>query len=338
MEEGRRYFRSLDGLRGLAAYTVAVSHCTLVTRQYKELLGLSGQVGVMVFFVLSGFLMGHLYLSRPLRAEQITRFYRHRVGRVVPLYLIFVALAFALFLVNGSSWPLPPINHENLARHALFVRGDSILWTVAAEVQFYLLFPLVWAGYAAWGKTALLWLALVISVIVFLHFPQTPVVVQYLPFFLIGVAAAVLDPKTAGGMNWLFVIAMVGYVLSFPEINWALGLGGTAIWQSPAYMLLMPVLVLATATSPLAAWTLGCGPARFFGTISYSVYLWHLPLLYWLLQYKPSVLTGLLLMAVFLLLTTIVATLSYWLIERPLRDLIYGANMTAGSAPITSHI
>lgn len=317
------HYRSLDGLRGLAAYTVVVSHWSLVTKQY-ELLGLSGQVGVMVFFVLSGFLMGDIYLEKPFETETVLRFYRHRAGRVMPLYLFIVLIGYTLFLGLGNSWPLMPINPDNLMQHLLFISGISVLWTVAVEVQFYLLFPIVWLAFTKFGRTSLLWLAMVISVIVFLRFPVAPAVAQYLPFFLIGVAAAVLNPKSPIGMNWIFAVAMIGYVLSFPDINWALGFGTKAIWQSPAYMILMPVIVLSAANSTLAERALGNAPARFLGKISYSVYLWHLPLLYLALFYSPPWLKGTPFAAAYLCLTTAVASVSFFLIEKPAMSFIYG--------------
>jgi peptidoglycan/LPS O-acetylase OafA/YrhL len=326
------HYRSLDGLRGVAAYTVAVSHWAVVTKQYA-ILSLSGQVGVMVFFVLSGFLMGNIYLGKPFTAENVLRFYRHRAGRVMPLYLLVVLLSYFLFRARGDSWPLIPITPDNLMQHLFFISGLNVLWTIAVEVQFYLLFPVVWLAFAKLGKASLLWFAVAISVIAFLQFPMSPAVVQYLPFFLIGVAAAVLNPKSSTGMNMLFVVAMAGYVLSFPDLNWALGLGGKAVWQSPAYMLLVLVIVLSAANSTLAERVLGNAPARFFGKISYSVYLWHLPLLYIALFYSPSWLSGLPLMLAFLCLTTGAATASFMLIEKPAMNFIYGIKKEPRAPP-----
>jgi len=58
--------KSLDGLRGLAALIVVVSHFSFVVSRFAhgELKG-AGHAGLMIFFVLSGFLMGHLYLDTP---------------------------------------------------------------------------------------------------------------------------------------------------------------------------------------------------------------------------------------------------------------------------------
>jgi len=82
---------SLDGLRGLAAYIVVVSHVSNATGLWDKNFGNgAGQIGVMIFFVLSGFLMGHLYIGREWSLDAVKRFCVSRVARVFPLYLALV--------------------------------------------------------------------------------------------------------------------------------------------------------------------------------------------------------------------------------------------------------
>lgn len=110
------HINSLDGLRGLAAYTVVISHFSLVTRSYADIFGLSGQVGVMIFFVLSGFLMGK-YVQSDFTLPNVVRYYQQRFSRVIPLYLIVVLLSFGTLLIWGRAWPFFPIGRDTIWEH-----------------------------------------------------------------------------------------------------------------------------------------------------------------------------------------------------------------------------
>src|SRR6188474_1808835 len=82
-------FPALDGLRALAAFFVVVSHFSNETQIWGGLLGTGGgQLGVMIFFLISGFLMARLYMDGPWNAAEVGAFLQKRVARVVPLYLV----------------------------------------------------------------------------------------------------------------------------------------------------------------------------------------------------------------------------------------------------------
>jgi peptidoglycan/LPS O-acetylase OafA/YrhL len=232
---------------------------------------------------------------------------------------LVVAVSFFHFQMTGSISPFFPVTPATLFEHAFFIRGISVLWSIPVEVQFYVLFPLFWFAYSRSGDTALLWAGLAICTVAFLGFPQTPDVGFYLPFFLTGVICSRINPKIGNGMNAVFVVAMVGYVYCWPEIS---GLRG--IWTAMQYPILMAVIVLSTANSRWASITLGHPIARYFGKISYSVYLWHLPVL---LAYEDL---GLVpdnkapFVGIYLVSVTIAASISFYLFEDPMRRLIYG--------------
>lgn len=82
---------------------------------------------MMLFFSLSGFLMGRLYMQEPPSPKSIVRYFRRRAARVMPLYLILVLLSFWWAAANGTSWPLYDVNASNLLNHLLFWRGVDVI-------------------------------------------------------------------------------------------------------------------------------------------------------------------------------------------------------------------
>ena len=75
---------ALNGLRALAAYVVVISHFSSKSHFLDYPFWQSGRLGVMIFFMLSGFLMGHLYIETPLSAGSLGKFFSRRLARVVP--------------------------------------------------------------------------------------------------------------------------------------------------------------------------------------------------------------------------------------------------------------
>lgn len=149
--DGRAYFPAFDGLRGIAAMLVVVVHTTLASgftgRSWLGAYTARGEIGVAVFFLISGFL-----LYRPFAVAHLTGgaapgargFLVRRALRIVPLY--WVALA-VLLLVNG--WHSVH-GVAGLAQTALFaqvyskgwaLQGITQAWTLCIEVVFYLTLP-----------------------------------------------------------------------------------------------------------------------------------------------------------------------------------------------------
>jgi peptidoglycan/LPS O-acetylase OafA/YrhL len=200
-------FDALDGLRGVAVLTVFFSHTSGAGQQVTPWTNFhgTGHLGVYLFFVLSGFLLGYSLLHRPIH---LGRFYLRRFFRIAPLYYTVVTVVFwiqqatkhkdktALFINN--KWP-------GYFAHLLFYQGDSVFWSVAAEFEFYFILPLFVlflnrrGNRAAWTLAALAvayfsWALAVVT----RHLPAScaPRVAdilqpsQYLDVFLCGILAA----------------------------------------------------------------------------------------------------------------------------------------------------
>ncbi|MEL6615245.1 MAG: acyltransferase, partial [Bacteroidota bacterium] len=149
------YIRSLDGLRAVAALAVIVFHGAW----WK-----GGWIGVPVFFVLSGFLIGRILLRTKDEASGargfFVPFYRRRALRLLPLYVFFLIV---LAVVNGLTgaisgfsevWPyLATYTYNWVSGMPDMPTHESygILWSLAIEEQFYLVWPLlVWALPRRW--------------------------------------------------------------------------------------------------------------------------------------------------------------------------------------------
>lgn len=147
---GSLYIPSLDGIRAVSFFLVFLSHA-----------GLGGIVpggfGVSVFFLLSGFLITTLLRTEFARYRRISlrNFYLRRVLRILPP--LYVALALAMVLCSsGRGAPGIPFAgtlaqalqvsnyYEIYATNVLTMPGSGVLWSLAVEEHFYLVFPLLY--------------------------------------------------------------------------------------------------------------------------------------------------------------------------------------------------
>ena len=147
----------LDGLRGLAAMLVLVAH--LSQWGYSLIPGLDlsgiGASGVMLFFVLSSFLLTSQILGWSpdaiVKLKPWLLYFEARCLRIWPLYLVvlLVSLTSTYLHYIPIGWKAAPfLEHvpvpmtvDSLREHLLLQTGEDILWTIPIEFKFYLLLP-----------------------------------------------------------------------------------------------------------------------------------------------------------------------------------------------------
>jgi peptidoglycan/LPS O-acetylase OafA/YrhL len=148
-----RHIPSLDGLRALSIFLVLALHTLLRNTLYKEIsfgsrLAGNGSLGVLIFFVLSGYLITTLLLREREKTSTISlkSFYLRRAFRILPPLYVYV-----LFLaVLGATGHLPGMNRREVIfaltltrnyAHHVDLWAFEHLWSLCIEEQFYLIWP-----------------------------------------------------------------------------------------------------------------------------------------------------------------------------------------------------
>ncbi len=149
----RRDFPQLDAVRALASGAVVATHVGFWSGFYTSgIIGVAVQrmeVGVAIFFVLSGFLLGRPYLVAArdrVPHDSARRYFRKRFFRIVPVYVVTVVAAMTLLSENRSlgldRW-IQNLLLVDLYREAQLPQGLTQMWSLTIEVAFYLILPLL---------------------------------------------------------------------------------------------------------------------------------------------------------------------------------------------------
>jgi peptidoglycan/LPS O-acetylase OafA/YrhL len=330
---GMSQIKALDGLRGVAALLVMLSHFNLVVPRFLHgAAHESGHAGVMIFFILSGFLMGQLYLGAPPGGRAVAQFLVRRGARVIPLYLAVILACLVVAQIEPDrAWVYSLSRWETLLSHLLLIRGDGVLWTVPVEIQFYLLVPLIWLAFARAPRATIIGIMVAIAAIYLARLAYVPpdrsIIARLmvgLPYFLAGLVLSRCITPTVGGRGWdvAFVAAAGSLLLLYPNLVPQAVLGGVDHWLNPVSLLLVALLLIASLRSRLAEHLLGSPPLRFLGQISYGIYLLHFVAIMNLSRFATLYPKTYLLLALCLVVVIAAATLAHILIERPARDAI----------------
>ena len=153
-----KYYDSLDGVRGLAALMVMFCHFfTYVQPGDTVVLNLLvkaaaiGQSGVILFFVLSGFLITRILINTKNEHGYFSNFYARRSLRIFPLYFFFLFLFYFIVpWILGTETPAlnQQIYHWTYLQNVAMtfnwpLKGPGHYWSLAVEEHFYLLWPLL---------------------------------------------------------------------------------------------------------------------------------------------------------------------------------------------------
>lgn len=335
----------LDGVRGVAALMVVVSHSANSGLLPGFLGNGLGQMGVGLFFGLSGFLMAHLYLWRPPEGAELRRYFVHRGARVLPLY--FAVLAVALAINAAFNLELFRIQTAtDVALNALLVRGTGVLWSVPTEIHFYLVFVVLWLAHArgrlGYAIAAVVLLQVVLFIATYRHV-EHDTLIRWLQFFLFGMLLSKYLPtirqfaEKPTRRRWLAVASWIVFIAALaapPELRRQAGIPVLPNYLDPVTAGI-PMLLLIFAVIGLPPFGVFRLPVlRWYGNISYALYLIHTPVL---LLVIAQVAAGRVPMWAGFILVVSVSTLLAWaslhLYERPAQSAIRRGFRGPKSAP-----
>jgi len=336
------YIRTLDGWRAIAVLSVMAFH----DQQHgigilnDHWLHEHGTLGVSVFFAISGILICSRLLDEETRYGRISlrAFYIRRGFRILPPALLFLAVAAVLIAtgVADATWPrwLSALFFCRNFFPLLDPNGQSWIiahyWSLSLEEQFYFVFPaiLIFAGkWRVQTMVAIISASFAWSAYAAYHLPALP------PFrpdialnvlFIPALAAILLHRRKYGKLissisrPWPVYLLLI-FLFHSPQLSLRAGLSYHEHLYLQLTPLLMTGLVLSTALHP-GIWLsrfLELAPLRWIGRISYSLYLWQQ--LFLTQHFAPSqTINWAYHYHLDWALTFLCATLSYYLLERPL--------------------
>jgi peptidoglycan/LPS O-acetylase OafA/YrhL len=289
------YINSLTGLRGMAAFIVFISHCANQGMLPAIFSNGFGQMGVMLFFILSGFLMGHLYLGKDANRGNIKRYLIARVGRIFPLYflLIFLSVLISITVYPDFHYNITELNI--VLRALLFIDAPYEFWTIPVEVQFYVVFIAFWLLYQRHTSKPLMILFVALtaipSIILFPRLGYVPALFSSYSFtFFIGIGTAMLYPGIAASpfCNKLAAYAALPSVIALfanlpavrLEHDWILDDNFfMRTWADPLNWLIVYSVFFCAMLNARGLRFLNTRPLVLLGEISFGFYLIHYPLL-----------------------------------------------------------
>lgn len=357
-----RRMASLDGLRGLAALSIFLFHVWLYTMPVPAASNRSTlgdyaahelRLGVVVFFVLSGFLLSRPWYGAALegrRPPNLLRFVRARAARIAPAY--YAALIGSIVLLWGLAGTpglrLPPVAElplffvfaQNLSPGTV-LKLDPPMWSLAVEMSFYALLPLLgWLAVLLPRRRsvqALVPLALIGAGLAFnwsiaghqLGLTFSKSLPAMVPYFALGMLAAIaLHRRTIGAPARRGLIA-AGLLLVAADATLKAaapaGVGGLpSVDLNHVFIVIrdlpsavgFALLITGLAAAPRSR-VLGSRVMRALGAISYPLYLWHVPVLLFLRGHGLLPLNPLLGLAVAIVPVVAISALSWVFVEQP---------------------
>lgn len=313
MDQQKIYFPNLNGLRFIAAFLVVIHHI----EQFKSLLGIEnywdivpfigiiGKLGVVLFFVLSGFLITYLLLAEEhtFKTINIKKFYIRRILRIWPLYFLIVVLAF-LVLPNIGLFTIPyfgkdVIYHKlmlklilyalffpNLAVSLLgFVPYVSHTWSIGTEEQYYLVWPLILKYFV---KHRIFLMVFIIAFYILIAEFLKSGAIDFLPYSTDKTLWKTfsIDCMAIGGIYAILLFnknkilqVLLNKYLFYATIILVCGLMYKAVYiphiHYEFYSVLFGIIILNFAANNQINISLENSVLNYLGNISYGIYMYH---------------------------------------------------------------
>ncbi|REC94608.1 acyltransferase family protein [Kushneria indalinina] len=281
---------SVQALRAFAAWLVVFHHFMQVFFGFDtdnpagHLLSTRGQMGVDLFFVISGFV---IYITTADRSMKTLRFLWQRAARIVPVYWFYTAVTAAILFFASDLMPDYGLDLPSLIMGLLFIPNENpagfgdypilpVGWTLNFEMMFYLVFALSFLL----PPRARMWIVIMMIALLNLLLPRLDMISSFytdpiIYEFLLGLGVGMLyhhgklSPATTRTPWAILALGCMALMLCFTDQSaWRL-----AVWGLPAALLVIAMIRLEPIFTR-------CHALRQMGDQSYSVYLVHVIVLW----------------------------------------------------------
>ena len=314
MKDLKVYFPNLNGLRFIAALLVIIHHIEQIKYLFNmpnyymtiPFVSVIGKLGVVLFFVLSGFLITYLLLHEEHIYQKISikKFYIRRVLRIWPLYFLIITLGFCVF-PNVNSFAVPNVSNAQIFEDLpiklalfLFFLPNMVLsiygaipyvshsWSIGTEEQYYLVWPLIFSYFK---KNRILVMVVIILFYLIVNYFLKSEFVSNLSFGVILKkfwASFSIDCMAIGGLlaiclyqenrfnkiilnNTLFYsVLFITIILIFNGVHFS-------SFHYEIYAILFGIIIVNFAANKNIAISLENGYLNYLGNISYGLYMYH---------------------------------------------------------------
>ncbi|MFS8149690.1 acyltransferase [Halomonas profundus] len=343
-----KYRKDIQGVRAIGAMLVLVFHIW-----FQKVSG-----GVDVFFVVSGFLMTGMLLRQYARDGNIKpfHFWGGIIKRVAPSAYVVLLTTFIL-----SYFFVPPVYWVATIHEFIFSAGhlENLLlirrevdylqigdpaspfqqyWALSIQVQFYAFLPLLIGPllYISNKMKSLIPLMLGVSIVFFISFFYSLVSTHFTPNtayfnplgrvweFLAGALVAIFIPYVKLNKKTASIISFLGIFILF-----SIGIAFPSDWNFPGYVALFPVVSAAfiiisgneSEKRTLVNRLLSNRYLVMLGAMSFTIYLWHWPILVFFQHYYETTNLGVVKGMTIVVLGVLLAIITTWLIEKPFRKI-----------------
>ncbi len=339
----KEHVKALDGLRGVAVLMVLLSHTSNNFIYFHPSLAFNGigKGGVYLFFVLSAYLLDRQISMVMMNGSADTffwkRYFLRRFLRIFPVLIVALLLYWGLTDM-GITTVIG--NAKDMFMHLSLLRGNGVFWSIPVEFKYYILSPFILLLCHYWMKWNLRYILIFFVMIsiaslgldYFIQFNKINTL-KFLTVFLTGTFLAIYSlrlPPSSFISKWNKTIGMAGlFALLFCIImnpnylgDW---MGIDTSNNGRKVMILYAVfcfimLFAALFTDGIFKRLLETTFLRFIGVISFSMYLFHMPVIYFLERDILHIPEGLKIYF-FLGATIIISTITFLCIERPMSSI-----------------
>jgi len=339
-----KYRGEIDGLRALAVISVVLFHAQISLLHTSLFPG--GFIGVDIFFVISGYLITKIILSKLFVGSfSFINFYERRIRRIMPMLLVVILVSFpfafnyllvqdfilysesilaSLFFISNFFFYFESIGYAQEASNPFLHT-----WSLGIEEQFYIFFPILLLVIYKFFRNLILIFLLSILLVSLLYAQHTSINNFDLSFY-----------STFSRIWELLMGSILAYIVLkygepknnlnkeiFPIIGFALIIYSVVFFNTntihPGLLTLIPtvgtcLIIAFSSKKDLVGKILNFKPLIGVGLISYSLYLWHVPIFYFghILIEAPNSYDKF----IWILLASILSIVSYFVIEKPFRN------------------